>query len=159
MTKEQQLNVCMDKEAEKALEKVAENKEYIKMSFLHKSMKMEYGEERVAVSVIEAIYEWKSRQTANLLYHEKIILDNTHFDLIYWEGIKNVMNTHFNSFFAIFYTKHAVGCCSVRHHLHNIDASIPNVCPCCNCPDKSTSCVLLCNDKDRNFSTGNLYRN
>lgn len=76
-------------------------------------------------------------------------MDEETFNLVYWEGIKNVMDTHFNNSFAKFYTKHVIRYCSVRHHLHNKDTSIPNICPCCICPDKTTSCILLCNGKGR----------
>ena len=76
-------------------------------------------------------------------------MDEESFDLIYWEGTKYVMDTRLNIYFATFYTNHVIGFFSVRYHLHIIDASIPNVCPCCNCPDKTTFHILLCNDKDR----------
>ena len=59
------------------------------------------------------------------------------------------MNTRFNNSFVTFYTKHVIGYFNVRHHLHNIDATIPNVCPCCNDLDKTTSYTLLGDNKDR----------
>ena len=59
------------------------------------------------------------------------------------------MKTRFNNSFATFYTKHVIGCCGVRHHLHNIDENVINVCPCCEEPDETTSHILLCEDKDR----------
>ena len=127
MTKEQQLNVRMDKKAGEALEKAAENKEYIKHDFPHKRLKMECGHAKDTASAKEAIYDWKSRQTAKALYHERNIVDEDSFDLICWNGIRYVMNTRFNKSFATFYTKHVIGCCGVRRHLHHIDERMINV--------------------------------
>ena len=42
-----------------------------------------------------------------------------------------------------------IRCCGVRHHLHEIDPSIPNVYPCCDCPDETTGHIILCPNKDR----------
>ena len=110
---------------------------------------MECGRVKVTASATEIIYDWKSTQTAKALYHEREIVDEDSFDLIYWKGIRYVMKTRFNNSFATFYTKHVIGCCGVRHHLHNIDENIINVCPCCEEPDDTTSHILLCKDKDR----------
>ena len=55
MTKEQQLNVTMDKEAGEALEKSVENNEHIKPDFPHKRLRMECGHTKVTASAIEAI--------------------------------------------------------------------------------------------------------
>ena len=57
MTKEQQLNVRMDKEAGEALEKAVENEECIKKDFPHKRLRMEYGHAKVTASATEAIYD------------------------------------------------------------------------------------------------------
>lgn len=59
------------------------------------------------------------------------------------------MNSRFTDSFATFYSKHLIRCCGVRHHLHNIDNSVKNVCPCCGCEDKTTAHLLLCPNKDR----------
>ena len=149
MTREQQLNVTMDKDAEEALEKAVENDEYIKSSFPHERLKIKCGYTKVTGSATEAIYDWKSRHTAKALYHKRGIVDEDSFELICWKGVRYVTNTRFNNSFATFYTKHMIGCCGVRRHLHYIDNTIPNVCPCCNEPDKTTSHILLCKDEDR----------
>ena len=57
------------------------------------------------------------------------------------------MNTRFKGSFATFYIKHVIGCWGVRGHLHHIDDTIPNACPCCNEPDETTFHILLCKDK------------
>ena len=97
------------------------------------------------------MYDWKSRQTAKALYHEREIMNEDSFDLIYWKGIRYVMKARFNNSFATFYTKHVIGCCGVRHHLHNIDENVINVCPCCKEPDETTSHILLCKDEGQNY--------
>ena len=61
----------MDKEAGEVLEKAVENEEYIKPDFPHKRLRMECGHAKVTASATEAIYDWKSRQTAKALYHER----------------------------------------------------------------------------------------
>ena len=127
MIKEQQLNVRMDKEAGEALEKAVENEEYIKKDFPYKRLIMECRHAKVAASATESIYDWKSRQTAKALYHERNIVDKDSFDLINWKGIRYVMNTRFNKSFATFYTKHVIRCCGVRRHLHHIDERMINV--------------------------------
>ena len=40
-------------------------------------------------------------------------------------------------------------CCRVCHHLHEIDPLVPNVCPCCGCPDKTTGHIVPFPDKDQ----------
>ena len=107
------MNVCMDTEAGEALDKAVENDEYIKTLLLHELLVMECGERRVTASATEVMYEWKSRQTAKLLYHKKGIVNEVHFDPIYWDGIKNVMITRFNNSFTTFYTKHVIGMISI----------------------------------------------
>ena len=57
MTKEQQLNVRMDKEAREALEKAVENEEYNKPDFPHKRLRMECRHAKVTASATEAIYD------------------------------------------------------------------------------------------------------
>ena len=61
MTRKQQLNVTINKEAEEAFEKVVENYEYIKPSFPHKRLVMKYGQAKVTASTTEAIYDWKKK--------------------------------------------------------------------------------------------------
>ena len=119
---------------------------------------MECGRAKVTASATEAIYDWKSRQTAKALYHEREIVDEDSFDLIYWKGIRYVMKTRFNNSFATFYTKHVIGCCGVRHHLHNIDENVINVCPCCEELDETTSHILLRKDEDRTTLFGKLVQ-
>ena len=88
-------------------------------------------------------------------YPKMIILrDSAHFDLIYWKAIGTLMTKKFTTSYATFYTKHIVGFCGVMHHRHNIDSSIPNICPCCGHPDETTDHILLCPDEGRT----ELYR-
>ena len=140
----------MNKETGEALEKAVENEEYIKPDCSHKRLIVECGHTNVTASTTEAIDDWKSRQITKALYHERDIVDEDFFELIYWKGIRYVMNTRFNNSIATFYTKHVIGCCGVRRHLHHIDDTIINVCPCCKEPDKTTSRILLCKDEDKN---------
>lgn len=79
---------------------------------------------------------------------QKGIVPAEYFDLIYWKEFGIVMKFCFNSSFATFYSKHLIECCGVRHHLHNIDKTVENVCPCCWCEDETTAHLLLCPDKD-----------
>ena len=90
MTKEQQLNVRMDKQAGEALEKAVENKEYTKNDFPLERLRMECGHAKVTASATEAIYDWESRQTAKALYRERDLVDEDSFDLIYWKDIRYV---------------------------------------------------------------------
>ena len=149
MTLEQLLNCLMDVNAGQKLIKAVEQEDYITTSFPFERVVMHCGNTRVTASPTEAIYEWTSRQTARKLYDERGIVPSEYFDLIYWDGHGAVMNTRFNTSFATFHSKHIIGCCGVRHHLHNIDNSVPNVCPCCGCEDETTAHLLLCPDKDR----------
>ena len=82
-------------------------------------------------------------------YDERGIVSAENFDLIYWKGVGTVTKSHFNNSFSNFYSKHTIGCCGVRHHLHNIDNSVENVCPCCGCEDETTSHIVLCPDENR----------
>ena len=59
------------------------------------------------------------------------------------------MTKQFNSSFATFYSKHMIRCYGVQHHLHNIDPSIPDKCPCCKSPNKTTAHIVLCSNNDR----------
>ena len=83
------------------------------------------------------------------LFEEKNIVTKDLFYNIYWEGFGKVMTKRFNSSFATFYSKHMIRCCGVRHHLHYIDPSIPDECPCCGSPGETTAHIALCPDKDR----------
>ena len=147
---QQNLQVACDKKATSALTKVvADDSGYITTLFPFERVIMLCGNTRVTASATDAIYEWTSRETARALYDEKGIVPAEYFDLIYWKGLEKTMTTRFNTSFASFYTKHIIQCCGVRHHLHNIDSSVPNVCPCCGCEDETTAHLLLCPDKDR----------
>ena len=149
-TFEQNLQVLCDKKASARLVKVvADDEGYINTSFPFERVLMSCGNQRVTASATDAIYEWTSRQTAKALYDKKGIVSSEHFDLIYWKGMGKVMNSCFNSSFATFYTKHLIRCCGVRHHLHYLDNSVPNTCPCCGCEDETTAHILVCPDKDR----------
>ena len=150
MNREQQLNVTRDKEAGEALEKTVDNNEYTKPDFPHERLRMECGHTKVTASATEAINDWKSRQTAKALYHKRSIVDEDSFELIYWKGIRYMMNTRFDNLFATFYTKHVIGCCGVRRHLHHIDDTIINVFPSCEEPNDTTSHILLRKVKDKN---------
>ena len=158
MTKEQQFNVRMDKEVEEALENTVENDEYTKPDFPHERLRMECGHTKVTASAMEAIYDWESRQTAKALYHERDIVDEDSFELMYWKRIRYAMNTRFNNSFATFYTKDVIGCCGMRRHLHHINDSIIKICPCCKEPGKTTSHILLCKDEDRTTLFKKLVR-
>ena len=84
------------------------------------------------------------------LFEEKNIISKELFHHIYWEGLGKVMKTRFISSFSTFYSKHMIRCCGVRHHLHKIGSSIPNVCsPCCGYPDDTTGHIVLCPDEHR----------
>ena len=147
---QQNLQVKMDKKATAILVKVVtEDTGYIKTSFPFERVIMFCGNQRVTASATDAIYEWTSRQTAKALYDERDIVPAEYFELVYWKGMENVMNSRFTESFATFYSKHLIRCCGVRHHLHNIDNSVENICPCCGCEDETTAHLLLCPNKDR----------
>ena len=65
---------------------------------------MECKHAKVTASATEEIYDLKIRKTAKALYRERDIVDEDYFDLMYWKGIRYVMNTIFNNSFAIFIT-------------------------------------------------------
>ena len=106
---QQNLQVKMDKKATAILTKVvAEDAGYITTSFPFERVLMICGNQRVTASATDAIYEWMSRQTAKALYDKKGIVPAEYFDLIYWKGMGNVMNSRFTSSFATFYSKHLI---------------------------------------------------
>ena len=150
LTYQQLLQVQMDRKATTKLKTVVEEDTgYIMSYFPFERLTMSCGDQRVTASATDAIYEWTSRQTAKKLYDEKGIVSAENFDLIYWKGIGDVTTSCFTSSFSTFYSKHLIRCCGVRHHLHNIDNSVPNVCPCCGCEDETTAHIVLCPDKHR----------
>ena len=149
MTLEQILNDEMDEQAVDALVTAVRDDDFITTQFPHERITMQCGEERVTASPTEAIYDWNGQRTAMELFEEKDIISKELFHHIYWEGLGKVMKTQFNSSFSTFYSKHMIRCCGVCHHLHEIDPSIPNVCPCCESPDETTGHIILCPNKDR----------
>ena len=147
MTLEQVLNEEMDIKAGETLVDAVRDGDYITTFFPHERITMKCGDKRVTASATEAIYDWEGQQTAMALFEEKNIVSKDLFYNIYWEGFGKVMTKRFNSSFATFYSKHMIRCCGVRHHLHYIDPSIPDECPCCGSPGETTAHIALCPDK------------
>ena len=145
----------MDDEADSALKNAVKEDEFIRSEWPFMRVVMRCGKELITSSPTEAIYDWHGRKMVKEAYPKmKILREASHFDLIYWKGIGTLMKKKFTRPYATFYTKHIVGFCGVMHHRHNIDKSIPNICPCCGCPDETTEHILLCLDDGRT----ELYR-
>ena len=150
MTPEQQFNKVVDNEADQALKYAVKHDEYIRSEWPFMRVIMKCGQTLVTGSPTEAIYDWNGRKLAKQVYPKvNIIQDEAHFELIYWKGIGTLLKERFTPSYATFYTKHIMGFCGVRHHLHNIDESIPNICPCCGQPDETTDHIILCPDEGR----------
>ena len=150
MTFEQQLNKTVDEAADFALKNAVENDEFVQSEWPFMRVVMHCGKELITGSPTKAIYDWHGRKMVKDVYPKmKILRDSSHFELIYWKGIGSLMTKKFTTSYATFYTKHIVGFCGVMHHRHNIDSSIPNICPCCGCPDETTEHILLCPDDGR----------
>ncbi len=95
-----------------------------------------------------AITELWGEQVALALYDRWGVVSKENFPIVYWEGMEHVMKL-FPEMFRIWVTKHASHFQGTNQQLSSIDKLVLNVCPCCNCHDKSMSHITWCRDPER----------
>ena len=92
--------------------------------------------------------EYWSRRIARSFFHDKHILDWSHFHLVYWDGLERVMHS-FPQMFHTFVTKHVSKFCGTNRQLSRYDDTVENVCPSCGRRDESATHITRCTDTGR----------
>ena len=110
----QQLNCNADKLAKKALRRAIRENRFINCVFLHDTVIIEIGEQRVIWSPTDAIYADTGRKTARTYYARWNKIAEEDFDLVNWDALERAMK-YWAVLYRVFYSKHMTGCCGVKH--------------------------------------------
>ena len=100
---------------------------------------------KVTGSPRSTFMEYWSRRIARSFFHDKHILDWSHFNLVYWDGVEKVM-LGFPQMFRAFVTKHVSKFCGTNRQLSRYDKSVQNVCPSCGKDDESATHITRCTE-------------
>ena len=145
---QEKLNVLCDSLAKRALMAGIVNRDFITSTFPFEDVRLDCSTKKVVGSPTRAIYQWWGYKTARAFFHSKKIVNKTHFDLIYWEGMGRAMNT-FPIMFRRWITKHVCGFCGCNEHLSKYTPGLDNVCLACNCTHETTAHITVCGDPER----------
>ena len=144
----EKLNVLCDSLAKRALMAGIVNRDYITNTFPFEDIILQCSNKKVVGQPTKAIYQWWGYKTARAFFHSKKIVNEAHFDLIYWEGMGKAMNM-FPIMFRRWITKHVSGCCGVNEHLSKYTPGLVNECLACGALHETTAHITVCDDPER----------
>jgi hypothetical protein len=89
---------------------------------------------------------WGAR-VVRTLFDQQNIVQKIDFNLIYWEGMDKVMKS-FPEMFRVWITKQVLHFNGTNHQLSCKDCArtVKNICPSCDCRDKSPGQITCCWD-------------
>ena len=85
-------------------------REFINNNFPFEQLTVKTGGRRIAGLLRSAINKHWSTTTAKEHFHNKAIVDKSHFDMVYWDGLECAFH-NFPKMFRVFVTKHVSKFC------------------------------------------------
>ena len=164
LTEEQQMNVEVDKLAEKALLAAIVNRDFIDMKYPFEEIVLtSNGTKSVGSSTLN-IYRWWGYRIAREFYATKKTgckIRKEDFDLVYWEGLGRTMR-RYPKMYRTWITKQMCGVCGCNEHMSRYRKAVSNICPACGKRGESVAHITVCKNKDRtslyNSSVDDLNR-
>jgi hypothetical protein len=144
MSPAQKVNCRADKLATAAIIVAVDANDFISSIFLSEKVCVKIAGEWVTGFPQNAISELWGEQVAQALYDRWGVVSKE-FPFVYWEGMGRIMKL-FPEMFRLWVAKHESHFQGTNRQLSRIDKLVLNVCPSCNCHDKSTSHITWCRD-------------
>jgi hypothetical protein len=152
LTVEERVNCRADKLVSEALvNAVLANQRFISSNLPFENTKLLVKGKMVTGSPKNAITQsWGSKVAQKLFHRWNIIVREADFNMVYWEGMGNVMNL-LSEMFRLWVTKQVSHFNRTNCQLARIDHTrkIQNVCPNCGCRDESPNHITHCRDPGR----------
>ena len=142
------MNVVVDSLAKQALIASVSGNDFITNDFPLETVRISVGGTKVTGDALQQISEHWGKGVARELFHNRNIIDRTHFDEAWWGGSRAVMK-EFPRMFQVFVTKQTSRFCGTNRQLSRYDPSVLNKCPSCGQNDEPSGHITRCPDPGR----------
>ena len=152
LTLRERMNVVVDSLAKQALRASVSGNDFITNDFPLETVRILVGGTKVTGDALQKISEHWGKGVARELFHNRNIIDWTHFDKAWWGGPRSVMK-ELPRMFQVFVTKQTSRFCGTNRQLSRYDPSVLNKCPSCGQNDEPSGHITRCPNPGRRQDT------
>ncbi len=148
LTIPEQLNIIADKLAQECLLARTHTGPYSQTTYPNEPLQIYIDKRKVTSSIKATLYTSWGRQQAKVHFHNRKIIKEEHFNLVFWDGLKGTLQTYSKPL-QLWITKHVSHFCGTNRQLSKMDTTIKNICMCCKKSNEDTAHITRCRNTGR----------